>query len=67
MTEARAPPGEGNAGPAASLGAIADAAWLAADQAAVEALRAVTLEDLVRRAVAAGLRRPTLEPVSYAI
>ena len=67
MTEAQAPPGEANAGPAASLGAIADAAWLAADQAAVETLRAVTLEDLVRRAVAAGLRRPTMEPVSYAI
>lgn len=63
MIEA-APEGEIAASP---LGAIAEEAWLAADAAAVEALRAVSLEDLVRRAVAAGLRRPTLEPLSYAI
>jgi Rrf2 family transcriptional regulator, iron-sulfur cluster assembly transcription factor len=53
--------------PAAPLAAVADAAWNAADQAAARSLRGVTLEDLVRKAVAAGLRRPTLEPLSYAI
>ncbi len=53
--------------PAAGLAAIAMAAWQAADAAAATALREVTLEELVRRAVAAGLRRPALEPVSYAI
>ena len=49
------------------LAAIAVAAWQRADEAAEAALRGVTLEDLVRQAVAAGLRRPTLEPLSYAI
>ena len=59
-------PGE-TRGPAAALAAIAVGAWQAADAAAAEALRGVTLEDLVRQAVAAGLRRPALEPLSYAI
>ncbi len=49
------------------LAAIAVSAWRTADEAAEAALRGVTLEDLVRKAVAAGLRRPTLEPLSYAI
>jgi Rrf2 family protein len=49
------------------LGGIAEAAWRAADEAATAALRGATLEDLVRRAVAAGLRRPAMEPLSYAI
>jgi Rrf2 family protein len=50
-----------------TLADIAEAAWASADEAATAALRAVTLEDLVRRAVAAGLRRPAMEPLSYAI
>lgn len=54
-------------GQAAPLAAIAVAAWQAADAAAAEALRGVTLEDLVRKGIAAGLRRPALEPLSYAI
>lgn len=53
--------------PVSPLVAVADAAWNVADQAALRSLRASTLEDLVRQAVAAGLRRPALEPVSYAI
>ncbi|MDE2334336.1 MAG: Rrf2 family transcriptional regulator [Rhodospirillales bacterium] len=57
-----APPGE-----TAGLSGIARTAWQAADEAAVESLRGVTLEELVRRAVAAGLRRPALEPLSYTI
>ncbi len=67
MTEVAGAGPDVKTGSAASLAAIADAAWMAADQAAVEALRAVTLEDLVRQAVAAGLPRPVPEPVSYAI
>jgi Rrf2 family protein len=64
-------PQPGNAEPPgtreSTLAGIAEAAWVAADEAATDALRGVTLEDLVRRAVAAGLRRPAMEPLSYAI
>lgn len=49
------------------LAAVADAAWNEADRAAARSLGGVTLEDLVRKAVAAGLRRPALAPPSYAI
>lgn len=63
MIEPSADEGRG----ARPLAAIADAAWDAADAAALDALQGTTLEDLVRKAVAAGLRRPTLEPLSYAI
>ena len=44
---------------------------LAAAQSALTAARqqlaSITLDDLMRRAAAAGLRRPTAEPISFAI
>lgn len=67
MTEAGTQEPAQSTAPASALAGIADAAWLAADEAAAASLRGLTLEDLVRKAVAAGLRRPALEPLSYAI
>ncbi|HTW29834.1 MAG TPA: Rrf2 family transcriptional regulator [Acetobacteraceae bacterium] len=41
--------------------------WKELDAALGERLAALTLDDLVRRAEAGGLRRPVSEPISYAI
>ncbi|MBV9653413.1 MAG: Rrf2 family transcriptional regulator [Acetobacteraceae bacterium] len=41
--------------------------WGEMDDAVREKLHALTLDDLLRRAAAAGLRRPTLEPITFAI
>ena len=44
-----------------------DGLWAELEAAAHDRLAALTLDDLLRRAAAAGLRRPTSEPISFAI
>ena len=46
---------------------VVDALWLELETAMRERLAALTLDDLLRRAVAAGLRRPSTEPITFAI
>jgi Rrf2 family transcriptional regulator, iron-sulfur cluster assembly transcription factor len=46
---------------------VVEKLWGELDDAAVEVLRALTLEDLLRRAARAGLRRPAAEPINFAI
>lgn len=46
---------------------VVDPLWAQLDLAAHAALSALTLEDLLKRAAAAGLRRPSAEPISFAI
>ncbi len=47
--------------------AVIDALWNELDAAATTRLAALTLDDLMRRAAAAGMRRPVAEPISFAI
>jgi Rrf2 family protein len=47
--------------------AVLDPLWDELDEAASERLGALTVEDLLKRAVKAGLRRPAVEPISYVI
>jgi Rrf2 family protein len=55
-------------GPTGALhDAVVDRLWIHLDAAVAERLRALTLEDLLRRAAEAGLRRPATEPISFAI
>jgi len=44
-----------------------DRVWADLEDSARTQLAALTLEDLMRRAAAAGLRRPTAEPITFAI
>lgn len=46
---------------------VLDPFWREEDQTIGEKLKAVTLDDLVRRAEDAGLRRPLSEPISFSI
>lgn len=46
---------------------VLDPFWREEDQMIGEKLKAVTLDDLVRRAEDAGLRRPLSEPISFSI
>jgi len=46
---------------------VVETLWGELDDAAGEVLRALTLEDLLRRAARAGLRRPAAEPITFAI
>jgi Rrf2 family protein len=46
---------------------VIDPLWAQLDEAARAPLAALTLEDLLKRAAAAGLRRPSAEPISFAI
>ena len=46
---------------------VVDAVWRELDQAVQARLGALTLDDLVRRATAAGMRRPASEPITFAI
>jgi Rrf2 family transcriptional regulator, iron-sulfur cluster assembly transcription factor len=41
--------------------------WQELDEAVTTRLAALTLEDLLRRAAAAGLRRPAMSPITFAI
>ena len=47
--------------------AVVDQLWRELDQALQARLGALTLDDLMRRAAAAGMRRPTSEPITFAI
>jgi Rrf2 family protein len=47
--------------------AVVDPLWQELDQSLAERLRGLTLEDLIRRAEAAGLARPSPEPISFSI
>ncbi|HEY0420197.1 MAG TPA: Rrf2 family transcriptional regulator [Acetobacteraceae bacterium] len=47
--------------------AVVDRVWGEMDDAAQAVLNGLTLEELVRRAQAAGMRRPAAEPISFAI
>ena len=47
--------------------AVVDRVWADLEDSARTQLAALTLEDLMRRAAAAGLRRPTAEPITFAI
>jgi len=59
------PVGEGPSGRLQSD--VIDPLWVQLDIAAQAPLRALTLDDLLKRAAAAGLRRPSAEPISFAI
>ena len=55
-------------GPAGALQvAVVDPLWSEIDQVITAELQALTLDDLMKRAAAAGLRRPQAEPISFAI
>jgi Rrf2 family protein len=47
--------------------AVIDRLWRDLDQGVRETLQSLTLDDLLRRAAAAGLRRPAAEPITFAI
>ena len=47
--------------------AVVDRLWVELEDAARIALGTLTLDDLIRRAQAAGLKRPSSEPISFAI
>jgi DNA-binding IscR family transcriptional regulator len=46
---------------------VSDPLWAQLDEAARAPLANLTLDDLLKRASAAGLRRPAAEPISFAI
>jgi Rrf2 family transcriptional regulator, iron-sulfur cluster assembly transcription factor len=46
---------------------VVDVLWAEMETAAHNRLAAVTLDDLLRRAASAGLRRPTAEPITFTI
>jgi Rrf2 family protein len=64
-TEARPAADEGPGGRLQTE--VVDPLWDSVDAAAGAVLAGLSLEDLVRRAAAAGLRRPSAEPISFAI
>ena len=47
--------------------AVTDRLWSDLEDAARNLLGTLTLEDLIRRAQAAGLKRPAAEPIMFAI
>lgn len=58
----------GHDGPAGVLhGAVIDPLWLRLEASASDVLAGLSLDDLMREAAAAGLRRPNTEPISFAI
>ena len=46
---------------------VVDRLWADLEEAARAQMAALTLDDLLRRAASAGLRRPTTEPITFAI
>ncbi len=59
---------EGADGPTGALqGAVIDRLWLELEGAVLDLLQGMTLDDLLRRAAAAGMRRPATEPITFAI
>ena len=60
--------GEPSEGPSGRLQEqVVEVLWTELETAARDRLGALTLDDLLRRAAAAGLRRPTTEPITFAI
>jgi Rrf2 family protein len=60
--------GDPSDGPSGRLQeAVVDVLWGELESEARERLNALTLDDLLRRAAAAGLRRPSTEPITFAI
>ena len=47
--------------------AVIDRLWAELEEQARAQMAALTLDDLIRRAAAAGMRRPAAEPISFAI
>ncbi len=47
--------------------AVVDQLWQELDAIVASRLDGLTLDDLMRRAAAAGMRRPTTEPITFAI
>jgi Rrf2 family transcriptional regulator, iron-sulfur cluster assembly transcription factor len=58
-------PGDGPSGKLQT--AVVDRLWSELETAARAQLGALTLDDMMRRASAAGMRRPTAEPITFAI
>jgi Rrf2 family iron-sulfur cluster assembly transcriptional regulator len=58
-------PTDGPTGPLQTL--VVDHVWNDLEQAATRHLATLTLDDLMRQAAAAGLRRPAAEPIVFAI
>ena len=46
---------------------VVEPLWAELDDAVREKLQSLTIDDLIRRAAAAGLRRPASEPITFAI
>jgi Rrf2 family protein len=65
VAEGEAEPTEGPTGRLQEK--VVDALWAELEAAARERLAVLTLDDLLRRAAAAGLRRPANEPITFAI
>jgi Rrf2 family protein len=60
--------GEQADGPSGRLQeAVVDGLWCELESAARDRLTALTVDDLLRRAAAAGLRRPSTEPITFVI
>jgi Rrf2 family protein len=59
---------EGGDGPHGRLQeAVTDRLWQELESDLQSRLESLTLDDLIRRAASAGIRRPTAEPISFAI
>ena len=65
VSEGEAEPSEGPSGRLQEQ--VVDVLWSELETTARDRLGALTLDDLLRRAAAAGLRRPTNEPITFAI
>ena len=65
LSDSEAEPGDGPSGRLQER--VVDPLWAELEAAVRERLGALTLDDLLRRAAAAGLRRPTTEPITFAI
>lgn len=68
VTVAASDPEGGGEGPGGRLqAAVIDRLWDELDQELRNRLAALTVDDLLKRAASAGLRRPATDPISYAI
>lgn len=68
VTAAVADDAEPADGPSGRLqAAVVDGLWAELEEQARARLAGLTLDELLRRAAAAGLRRPAAEPISFAI
>jgi Rrf2 family protein len=63
--DAATPAGEGPIGKLQET--LVDPLWIEMESAARIVLATLTLDDMIRRATAAGLRRPAAEPITFAI